>query len=154
MTPKKLFQLFATAEVFTWGALITGLVLRATVGVDSLAFTIVGGIHGAAFLAYGTTAVLVAVNNRWKFGRAALAVILAIVPFATLPFELWLKSKGHLDGDWRREHSGHPRDDHWFDRLYRWFLNRPVLLAAALVLAVILIFVTLLLIGPPGGSKD
>ncbi len=154
MTPKKLFKIFATAEVFTWGALITGLILRATVGVEPLAFTIVGGIHGAAFLAYGVTAVLVAVNNRWMFGRAAFAVVLAIVPFATLPFEMWLKSKGHLEGEWRREHSGHPRDDHWFDRLYRWFLNRPILLAIALVLAVVVIFITLLLIGPPGGSKD
>lgn len=154
MTPKKLFKIFATAEVFTWGALITGLVLRATVGVEPLAFTIVGGIHGAAFLAYGVTAVLVAVNNRWKFGRAAFAVVLAIVPFATLPFEMWLKSKGYLEGEWRREHSGHPRDDHWFDRLYRWFLNRPILLAIALVVAVVVIFITLLLIGPPGGSKD
>ena len=151
MTPKKLFRLFALAEAVTWTLLIGGLILRATVGVPSVAFTIVGGIHGAVFLTYAVIASITGVNQRWGFGRTALGVALAIVPYATIPFELYVQRSGKLEGDWRREHSGDARDDHWFDRLYRWFIIRPALLTLVMFAVVAAIFATLLLIGPPGG---
>ena len=151
MTPKKLFRLFALAEAVTWALLIGGLILRATVGVPSVAFTIVGGIHGAVFLTYAVIASITGVNQRWGFGRTALGVALAIVPYATIPFELFVQRSGKLEGDWRREHSGDARDDHWFDRLYRWFIIRPALLTLVMFAVVAAIFATLLLIGPPGG---
>ena len=151
MTPKKLFRLFALAEAVTWTLLIGGLILRATVGVPSIAFAIVGGLHGAVFLAYGVIASLTGVNQRWGLGRTVLAVALAIVPYATIPFELAVQRSGKLDGDWRREHSGDARDDHWFDRLYRWFIIRPALLTIVMFAVVTAIFAVLLMAGPPGG---
>lgn len=151
MTPKKLFRLFALAEAVTWTLLIGGLILRATVGVPSMAFAIVGGLHGAVFLAYGVIASLTGVNQRWGFGRTVLAVALAIVPYATIPFELAVQRSGKLEGDWRREHSGDARDDHWFDRLYRWFIIRPALLTIVMFAVVTAIFAVLLIAGPPGG---
>ncbi len=151
MTPKKLFRLFALAEAVTWTLLIGGLILRATVGVPSMAFAIVGGLHGAVFLAYGVIASLTGVNQRWGLGRTVLAVALAIVPYATIPFELAVQRSGKLDGDWRREHSGDARDDHWFDRLYRWIIIRPALLTIVMFAVVTAIFAVLLIAGPPGG---
>lgn len=151
MTPKKLFRLFALAEAVTWTLLIGGLILRATVGVPSMAFAIVGGLHGAVFLAYGVMASLTGVNQRWGLGRTILAVALAIVPYATIPFELYVQRSGKLEGDWRREHSGDARDDHWFDRLYRWFIIRPALLTIVMFAVVTAIFAVLLIAGPPGG---
>ena len=151
MTPKKLFRLFALAEAVTWTLLIGGLVLRATVGVPSMAFAVVGGLHGAVFLAYGVIASLTGVNQRWGLGRTVLAVALAIVPYATIPFELAVQRSGKLEGDWRREHSGDARDDHWFDRLYRWFIIRPALLTIVMFAVVTAIFAVLLMAGPPGG---
>jgi integral membrane protein len=151
MTPKKLFRLFALAEAVTWTLLIGGLILRATVGVPSLAFTIVGGIHGAVFLTYAVIASITGVNQRWGFGRTVLGVALAIVPYATIPFELYVQRTGKLEGNWRREHSGDAHDDHWFDRLYRWFIIRPALLTLVMFAVVAAIFAALLLVGPPGG---
>ena len=112
----------------------------------------VGSIHGAVFLGYGVVAALVGVNQRWSLGRIALAVLLAVVPFATLPFDRALDRKQALVGQWRREHSGHARDDHWFDRLYRWFIVRPLLLVTTLIIVIVFIFTVLLMVGPPGGS--
>jgi uncharacterized membrane protein YdfJ with MMPL/SSD domain len=83
-----------------------------------------------------------------------LGVALAIVPFATIPFDRNLEGKGLLTGKWRLQETNDPRDQNWFDRLFRWFLNRPLLLAAVLILVVIAIFVTLLTIGPPGGKQE
>ena len=151
MTPIKLFRRFAFAEAVTWTLLIGGLVIKATLGAPQLALTVVGGIHGAVFLTYAVIASITGVNQRWGIGRTVLAVVLAIVPYATIPFEIYVERSGRLKGEWRREHSGDSRDDHWFDRLYRWFIVRPALLAGAMLIVVTAIFAALLLVGPPGG---
>jgi hypothetical protein len=97
---------------------------------------------------------LVGVNNRWGIARTVLAIALAIIPFATVPFEMAAERKGRLVGEWRREKTSDVRDNHWFDSLYRWFINRPVILVFTLVVVVIGIFSTLLIIGPPGGWSE
>jgi integral membrane protein len=150
-TPRSLYKAFAFSEGVTWTLLLGGLAIRAIFGAPQLALTIVGGIHGAVFLGYGVSAALVGVNNRWGFGRTVLAIALAIIPFATVPFEISAERKGRLVGDWRRAKSADPRDANWFDSLFRWFINRPVLLVIVMLAVVSVIFATLLMIGPPGG---
>lgn len=151
-SPRTLYKAFALSEGVTWALLIGGLTIRAIFpGAPGPLITIVGGIHGAVFLGYGVSAALVGVNNRWGIGRTVLAIALAIIPFATVPFEISAERKGRLVGQWRREKSADPRDNKWFDSLFRWFINRPVLLAVVLLAVIIAIFSTLLFIGPPGG---
>jgi integral membrane protein len=150
-SPRSLFTALAFGEAVTWTLLLSALAIRATVGIPPIALTIVGGLHGAVFLGYGVTAALVGVNNRWPIGRTILGIVLAIVPYATIPFEIRTARSGLLDGEWRRRASDDPRDAHWFDRLFRWFLNRPVLFGLVLSATIVAIFATLLLIGPPGG---
>lgn len=149
--PGRLFRFFAFAEGVTWTLLLAGLTVRALVDTPSLVLTVVGGIHGAVFLGYGVVAALVGVNNRWGFGRTVLGIALAIVPYATFPFEIRVAKTGLLDGNWRLTATADPRDAHWFDRLFRWFLGRPWLLVVTLLVVIVAIFATLLIIGPPGG---
>ena len=148
VTPRSLFRTLAIAEAITWTLLITGLILRATAGLD-VAVSIGGGIHGFVFLSYGATAVLLAVNQRWSVGVAALAIVSAIIPYATIPVEIWLARTGRLDGAWRVEATDHPRDGRWTDRALRAFLKRPLVLVAVIAVAVIVLFVVLLSLGPP-----
>ena len=149
MTPRSLYRLVSIAETITWALLITGLIVRGTTGL-AIAVTIAGGIHGFVFLAYGATAILVAVNQRWKLGLALLAVATAVIPFATIPFDRWLERRTLLDGPWRTEATDDPRDQGWFDRLVRWMLRHPFVLLALVAAAVVVLFVVLLLVGPPG----
>lgn len=149
MSPRLLFRVTAIAEAITWTGLITALVARAVGGPEFV--TIAGGVHGFVFLSYAVVAVLVAVNQRWRPGIASLAVATAIVPFATIPVDVWLDRSGRLDGAWRTEATEDPRDRHWFDRFVRWWLRRPILLVVVAVVGVVVLFVTLLVIGPPGG---
>lgn len=150
-TPRLLYKTFALGEGITWTLLLGGLACRAIFGMPPLVLTIIGGLHGAVFLGYGVSAALIGVNNRWGFGRTVLAIALAILPFATVPFERAAERKGRLTGEWRRTKSADPRDANWFDSLFRWFINRPLLLALVLLIVVYAIFMTLLFIGPPGG---
>lgn len=149
--PSRLFRVLAIAEAVTWTILIAALVARA-VGAPGIVVTIGGGIHGFVFLAYGATAVLVALNNRWHAGVAVLAVASAIVPYATVPMEIWLHRTGRLAGDWRLEEGDDPRDRSWIDRLMRWFLRRPWVLGLLIAAAIVVLYTVLLLIGPPGGK--
>ncbi len=149
MSPKKLFQTFAVGEAFTWALLISALIARALVEGLAIAVTIAGTVHGAMFLSYCTTAVLVGVNQRWSFGKIASAVSLAIVPFATVPFDRSLLINGRLEGAWRTQASDHPSDKSVIDRLFRWFIARPLFLILTLVLAVATLFFVLLSLGSP-----
>ncbi len=151
LTPRSLFRVFALSEGVTWTLLLAGLLANALTELPSGVITVVGGLHGAVFLGYAVISALLGVNQRWGLGRTVLAVVLAVIPYTTIPFEKQVERKGLLVGEWRREHSGDARDDHWFDRLYRWFILRPLLLTVALLLVVVGIFALLLFVGPPGG---
>ena len=149
-TPARLFRALAIAEAITWTLLISALIARA-VGQPAVLVTIAGGIHGFVFLAYGAMAVLLAFHQRWHVGAATLAVVSAVIPYATIPVEIWLHRSGRLDGPWRLTETDDPRDRTWYDRTMRWFLRRPWVLALLILVAVAVIFSILLLVGPPGG---
>ena len=148
-TPKAIFGTFALIEMITWAVLISAIIARETIGIAQNVFFIAGATHGFAFIGYSATAVLVSVNQRWPLHRGALAVVLAIVPFATVPFEKYLEKRQLLDGEWRTEKSSNPSDKTKFDQLFRWFINHPAILILTLVVSVIGLFTFLLWLGPP-----
>ncbi len=150
-TPDRLYRVLAIAEAITWTILISAIIARA-VGASGIVVTIGGGIHGFVFLAYAATALLVALNQRWNVGVAILAVASAVVPYATIPVEIWLHRTERLAGAWRLEPTDDPRDARWYDRLMRWFLRKPWALALLLVVGIVALYVILLLVGPPGGK--
>lgn len=149
MSPKSLYRFFAIGEAITWALLISALITRLVNESLAIAVTVAGTIHGAMFLSYCTTSVLVGVNQRWRFGRISSSVLLAIVPFATIPFDKYLMRQKALEGAWRTSPSEDPRDQSAFDRLFLWFISRPALLVLVLLLAVIALFSFLLFLGPP-----
>ncbi|MFD5226045.1 DUF3817 domain-containing protein [Microbacterium sp. NPDC058342] len=148
--PARLFRALAIAEAITWTLLISALVARA-LGQPAVLVTIAGGIHGFVFLSYGAMSVLLAFHQRWHVGVAITTVASAIVPYATIPAEIWLHRSGRLEGEWRLSETEDPRDRTWYDRTMRWFLHRPWVLALLVLVLVVAIFSILLLVGPPGG---
>ena len=148
-SPKSIYKFFATGEAITWGLLISALVSRALGDLIPHAVTIAGSIHGAMFLSYCVVAVLVGLNQRWALGKIAGAVALAIVPFATVPFDRRLLKQNALEGPWRTEPGDDPRDKGFIDVLFRWFIARPVVLILLIVLVLPAIFAFLLFLGPP-----
>lgn len=147
-TPRTFFRFFAIAEVISWTLLIGGLILRATNGWD-LAVTIGGGIHGFVFLSYGATAIIMAKNQRWSAWPTVVALVSTVIPYATVPVDIWLHRTSRLDGPWRRTATDDPRDHTWHDRLLRWIINHPVLSIVIGLGAVIVVYVALLIMGPP-----
>lgn len=148
VTPKSLFGFFAFAEMITWALLIGAIMVRAIADVPRELFFAVGASHGFTFLGFSAVAVLVGLNQRWSYLRIALTALLAAVPFATLPFERRLTKSGDLEGPWRSAAS-EPRDNRIVDRLFRWFIARPLVLGLTVLAVLIVLFGTLLWLGPP-----
>lgn len=150
MSPRRFFRTVAIAEAVTWTLLIAGLLMKYVFDLGDLGVRIGGSIHGFVFLTYAATAIVVGLNQRWKPGLIVLGVGSAIVPYATIPFDLWLERKNKLVGEWRTEATDDPRDASWIDKLLRWFLRHPLLLGGLLVVGVVAVFSVLLILGPPG----
>lgn len=150
VTPRSFYRAVSIAEAITWTLLITGMLLKYVAGLGSLPVLIGGSIHGFVFITYALTAVLIGVNQRWSVAQIAAAVATAIVPYATIPFDMWLVRRDKLEGEWHRKASEDPRDITWPRRFLRWLLNRPAALITLFVLGVVVIMTVLLIIGPPG----
>ena len=56
-----------------------------------------GALHGAAFVAYGTVALLTWWVQQWRPVVGLLSLAAAVPPFGTIAFEVWAQRRGHLD---------------------------------------------------------
>ena len=148
-SPAGLFRIVATAEAITWALLISSLIARAVDSSLAGLVSVSGAMHGFTFLSYGAMALVVGINQRWPILRQSFGVFLAIVPFATIPFEAWLRKRQHLDGSWRRHPTEDPRDKKLIDKMFRWAINHPLIMFAGVLLAIIIVFNILLILGPP-----
>lgn len=149
LSPKNLYGIVAVAETVTWTGLIAAMIARYGFNTDGPWFFVAGISHGTVFLAYCTVAVLVGWNQRWSLGRVLVALLTAIPPYATIPFDRALVTRQLLEGPWRTTAGDDPRDLRFPDRLLRWFIARPVALIVA-ILAVVALLVTLALsLGSP-----
>lgn len=150
MSPKKLFSLFAFAEAVTWTLLIIGLVLKYGTQTTELGVRIGGGIHGFVFLAYCVVTILVGTSQRWGLGRTLLGLVSAVVPYATIPFEVSAQRRGDLDGGWQLgsgPDARAPRNP--FERLCAWAISHPLAAVVVGFVGVALLFTVLLILGPP-----
>jgi integral membrane protein len=149
LTPERFYSVLAIAEAVTWTLLIGGMLLKYAANVETPFTFAVGLIHGVLFIAYAGTAIIVGLNQRWGVGLIVGAAASAVIPYATIACERWLRKNGRLVGGWRTAATNDPRDNTRIDRLLRWMLTHPVLLGAIFVAIVVAIVSTLLSLGPP-----
>lgn len=149
MTPTRFFNFFAVAEAITWALLLIGMFLKYVTKTTEVGVRIGGGVHGFVFLCFVLAVFLVGVSERWGWKRVVMGLVAAIVPFATVPFELASARAGALDGDWGLGSDGRtPRGP--VEHLVAWALRSPWLALGIGLIAVVIIFVVLLTVGPPG----
>ncbi|TYL50046.1 DUF3817 domain-containing protein [Nocardioides sp. BGMRC 2183] len=146
MNPEKLFRRVAVAEAITWALLLLGMFLKYVTETTDLGVRVFGMVHGVVFVAYVVVTVLVAVDRRWGVGRALLALLAAIPPFATLVLEWWAVRRDWLAPTWRLR-SQPPAGP--LDRPAAWVLRKPLRGALVGVCAVAALTGAALLVGPP-----
>jgi integral membrane protein len=94
-----IFRMLALAEALSWAALLTGMYFKWIAKSTELGVEIAGPVHGALFIAYGVTALVLWRLQRWPFLVALFAGFSAVLPFATVLFERWAGNRGLLSAD-------------------------------------------------------
>lgn len=148
MTPKLFFKIFAIAETITWTLLIIGMILKYT-HITEIGVRIGGGIHGFIFICFVIAVIGVGTSQQWSKKRIVTGLGSAIIPYATIPFEISVAKAGALEGDWGLGANGRTPKN-WFEKLTSWAIRSPLLAIGAGIILVALIFSGLLLAGPPG----
>lgn len=92
----QIFTIAAFVEAATWVGLLAGMYLKHVSGTTELGVQIFGPLHGYVFLAYLVIAVLAARSLQWGGRILAVAVLAAIPPLMTIPFEMWMRRTGRL----------------------------------------------------------
>ena len=149
VSPKNLYGFVSVAETVTWTGLIIAMIARYGFGQDGSWFFVAGISHGVVFLAYCSVAVIVAMNQRWSVGRALAALVIAIPPYATIPFDRAVVKRGLLEGDWRTEAGSDPRDARFPDPIFRWLVARPALMVMTVIIILGALLAILRSLGSP-----
>ena len=148
-SPRRLFFAVATAEAVTWTLLLIGMFLKYVTQTTELGVRIGGMLHGVVFIAYVLVSFAVWIDQRWPRKQGAVAVATAIPPLATLWTERWLDRGGHLGSEWRLRTEGAATTAP--ERLISGALRRPGVAAVGLLVAVVVLTILALLVGPPVG---
>lgn len=94
-------RLASIAEAITWALLLAGMWLKYGPAQWDLGVSIAGSLHGATFLGCLYAGLVVGINQRFGWAEYALGAASTIVPFATVPFDIWQERRGRLEGPWR-----------------------------------------------------
>lgn len=147
--PARLFRIVSIAEAITWTLLLIGMFLKYVTDTTELGVTVFGRLHGAVFLAYGVTTVLVWIDQRWSARQGILGLLSAVPPFATLFFDRWVERNDMLDDAWRLRETA-PRNI--VEKLSSWVVRHPVVGGLVAVVLVGALFSFALVLGPPVGG--
>ena len=90
------FRLAAIAEAWSWIGLLAGMCFKYLIVHDPIGVQIMGPIHGVLFVAYLVAGHFAAREYRWSASVKIVAIIAAIPPCATWPFERWIVKRGLL----------------------------------------------------------
>lgn len=149
VTPKRFFNFFAVAEAITWAMLLIGMFLKYVTKTTEVGVRIGGSVHGFVFLCFVFAVFLVGISQKWGWRRVLMGLVAAIIPFATVPFEIVSARAGALDGVWGLGTAGRdPRGP--LEKLVAWALRSPWLALGIGLIIVVIVFVVLLTVGPPG----
>ncbi|WP_181309632.1 DUF3817 domain-containing protein [Nocardioides campestrisoli] len=146
MSPTTLYRAVARAEAVTWALLLTGMFLKYVTDTTELGVRIGGMLHGAVFIAYCLTTVLLWIDQRWSLRQLVLGLLAAVPPFVTIPFEMHAEKQGLLGAGWRlrtEEPAG------LLEKVAAWLVRKPLQGVVVGVAAVAVLFAGAMVAGPP-----
>jgi integral membrane protein len=96
-TPALWFRTVAVAEALSWTGLLTGMLFKYVLSDNETGVHVFGPIHGAAFVLYVLTTLVVQRLLRWNVTTTAWALAASVPPFGSVVFERWATANGRLD---------------------------------------------------------
>lgn len=90
------FRTAAIVEAVSWLGMITALVIKYPLAGSPLGVTIWGWVHGIAWIAFVLACIGAAVAFRWPWWAVPIGLVMSVIPFLTVPFDLWMERTGRL----------------------------------------------------------
>jgi integral membrane protein len=153
MTPRILFRTAAIAEAVTWAFLLVAMFFKYVLRSTDALVPPAGGAHGFVFLCFVGVTVFVWVNQKWGVVTGLLGLVSAVIPFASIVFDVVMDRRGALGGVWRLA-PGRERPRGVVEQVQAWVLRSPLVAGIAALAVVAVVFGALLVIGPPFSSRS
>lgn len=101
MTSERFFRLAfrttAFAEALTWVGMLTALAIKYPLGGSPIYVTVFGWMHGIVWIAFVIACFAAALRFRWHWFTALFGLGISVLPFLTVPFDLWVERTGRLE---------------------------------------------------------
>jgi integral membrane protein len=88
--PARVFRVVAVAEALSWLGLLVSMLFKYGLVHSPIGVKVFGPVHGALFIAYLATLLLVARRERWGLPRLIVGAAAAVPPFTSVVFERWV----------------------------------------------------------------
>ncbi|WP_238473516.1 DUF3817 domain-containing protein [Nocardioides cavernaquae] len=147
LSPLSVFRLAAVMEACTWAGLLVGMFLKRVTHTTDLGVQVFGPIHGVAFLAFCLVTLVVAIDQGWSKGRTLVGLASSIPPFATIWFDRSAEKRGLLDDHWHSSETSPTARQ----RAVCWLLGHHRQALVLFVIALAVLTIVALLVGPPAG---
>lgn len=90
------FRTTAIAEAISWIGMLTALTIKYPLNGSPLGVTIWGWLHGVCWLAFVVALLIAAARFRWRWWLVPVGLAMSVVPFLTVPFDIWMERTGRL----------------------------------------------------------
>ncbi|MGO4145656.1 DUF3817 domain-containing protein [Paenarthrobacter sp. YAF11_1] len=103
---RRAFRSASLAEGISWAGLIAALIIKYPLSGNPFGVTIWGWIHGVVWLAVVAATIAAAIRFRWPWWALPAGLVVSVLPFLSVPFDLWMERTGRLRAGWRSSRSG------------------------------------------------
>lgn len=90
------FRSFAILEAFTWAGLLISMLIKYPLAGSPIGVSIFGWLHGLVWVLFVIIAITAGIWFRWAWWITLIGVLVSILPFATIPFDIWMERTGRL----------------------------------------------------------
>lgn len=90
------FKITMLTEAFTWCGLLIALAFKYVINGWAFGVTVFGWIHGVVWLAVVLAILVSTIRFRWPIWITVVGLAMSMLPFLTVPFEIWMSRTDRL----------------------------------------------------------
>ncbi len=91
------FRSLAVLEAFTWAGLLISMLIKYPLAGSPIGVSIFGWLHGLVWVLFVIIALTAGIWFRWSWWVTLIGVLVSILPFATIPFDIWMERTDRLN---------------------------------------------------------
>jgi integral membrane protein len=93
---RNVFRTLAILEAFTWAGLLISMLIKYPFDGGGLGVTIFGWLHGTIWIAFLAVGLITGIWFRWRWWLFPVGFVSSVLPFTTVPFDVWMEKSGRL----------------------------------------------------------